>query len=136
MPGSVTTATAAGVFPWALARMFRRSAARRARIAEYADGRRHVALLTSTPRRTWDLELDLAPADMAELRTFWRDNRHKAMTFYDVEERGEAGSGWAYDATGAAGGPGKYLVRLEGDELDQAASIARWATSVRLVEVQ
>lgn len=136
MPGAVTTATAAGVFPWALARAFRRASLWRARVAEYADGRRHVTSLTATPRRAWDLDLDLSPADMAALRAFWVDNRHKAFTFYDVHERAESGLGWAYDLTGAAGGAGKYLVRLEGDELEQTAGLARWATSVRLVEIQ
>lgn len=136
MPGSVANASATVVFPWAFARGFRRTRAWDVRQAAYADGHREVALLTGESRKSWEFEVELAPADMAALRAFWVANPHKAMIFYDVEERGEAGLGWAYDPTGAATGAGKYEVRFDfGGELGAEIGPARCATRLRLVEV-
>ena len=135
MPGSVQNAAAAVVFPWALARGFRRERVREVRLAEYRDGHREVALEAGESRKSWELELELSAADMGALRTFWEANRHKAMIFYDVEERGEAGLGWDYDQTGAAGGAGKYEVRFDGDELGNETGLARVGSRVRLVEI-
>lgn len=135
MPGSVANSSATVVFPWALARSFRRTREFPVREARYLDGHREVGLLAAESRKSWALEQELSPTEMGALRTFWTTNRHKAMVFYDTEERAEEGLGWSYDDTGVAAGPGKYEVRLDGDELLNETSLARVTCGVRLVEI-
>lgn len=135
MPGSVANASATVVLPGFLASGFRRLVLREAARNQYLDGRASVAVRTGAERLSWQLDYSLAPDDLETLRTFWETNRHKAMIFYDWQERIEEGLTPVYDETGVAGGAGKYVVRFGDQDWAQSNELMRGSVALELVEI-
>lgn len=132
MPGSVANAAPTTVMPAALCRLFRASRQYPAQINVYRDGSRQVALRGATSRKTWDLTLRVAAAEIEDLYDFWLariSGGSEPFYFYDLLDDKQA----THDPTGEDP-VGRFTVRFASG-WSQTSGMARTEIPVSLIEV-
>lgn len=133
MPGNVSNAAPATVFPQILCTAFQQVREIAVQGNEYRNGESQRALQVASSRRKWVLAARLSASLLTTLRAFYLARRGATEAFYYYDPFAVVPIGSNFDATGAS--PiGRVTVRFEG-EWQQSMGIARTDTQVQLVEV-
>lgn len=131
MPASVANAAPTTVLPAFLCRSFLHSREYVVEQTDYADGGRQTRLVTTSSRKSWQLEPACSAAVLASISDFYlaRKGPLQPFYFYDLTQ----GGGVVYDDTGVATN-GRYTVKFTGD-YQHDISVGKSFAQIGIVEL-
>jgi hypothetical protein len=128
--GNVALAAPTAVMPFSLSKAFSRSITFQIIDIGYKNGESQRGQIIDGERNTWQMTKRLAPAKMAELRTFYNALQGQLYPFYFYDPYD---SNFVYDATGVLT-TGRYIVRFSSG-WNQTMGLGRGECTLSLIQI-